>query len=209
MRPEEVLKEISRLSGSTMLEKIGRGDPYRVLIAAVLSTRTKDEITEKVVDNLFKIAPDPESLSKLQQEELERLLVPIGFYRNKARILLKLAKRLIETGGKVPDNIRELLELPGVGRKVAGCVVVYAYGGDELPVDTHVHRISNRIGWVNTKTPEETEASLKKILPKRLWKRTNGLLVWFGKNICKPVGPRCEVCTIRSACKYYISTYRR
>lgn len=182
-------------------------DPYIVLVATILSHRTKDEITEKVVVDFIKKYPTVYDLANAKPNELREVIKKVGFYNNKSKILTKLAKDLIEKySGTVPSNLIELLKLPGVGRKTANCVLVYAYGIPAIPVDTHVHRIFNRLGIVETKTPEETEEELMKKIDKKYWKEINDLFIRFGKAICKPVRPRCDICTLKEFCKYYLST---
>jgi len=176
-------------------------EPFKVLVSALISTRTRDETTIKVVKKLFKRINSPADLVNISSDELEKLLYPVGFYRNKARHLKELGKDLVEKyGGKVPDNIDDLLKLKGVGRKVATLVMSDGYGKDYICVDTHVHRIVNRWCLVKTKTPEQTEKALAEILPKKYWRRINRLLVSFGQRICTPLRPKCEKCPIEKYC---------
>jgi endonuclease-3 len=169
-----------------------------------LSHRTKDEITEKVVIDFIKKYPNVNELAKADIKELENVIKKVGFYRNKAKTLIKLAKVLVEKyNGKIPDDINELLSLPGVGRKTANCVLVYAYKKPAIPVDTHVHRIMNRLGIVETKTPEETEFALMEKIDKKYWLDINETFIRFGKSICKPIKPLCNICALNSICKYY------
>ncbi|ODS40286.1 MAG: hypothetical protein A7315_09040 [Candidatus Altiarchaeales archaeon WOR_SM1_79] len=178
-------------------------DPFRVLITTILSQRTRDEKTHEASENLFKIISTPEDVLKIDPGEVEKAIKQVGFYRVKARTIIDVSKTLIENhGGKVPDTMEELLKLKGVGRKTANCVLLFAYNEDSIPVDTHVHRISNRLGLVKTKTPEETERELRKVLPKKYWKDINCLFVSHGKNVCLPIKPRCEGCKIRGYCNY-------
>ncbi len=178
-------------------------DPFQILVSTILSLRTKDEVTAKATEKLLSIARTPEEILKIPDEELEKIIYPVGFYRNKTRTLKKISKILIEKyNGKVPDNLEELLKLPGVGRKTANLVLTEGFGKDAICVDTHVHRISNRWGIVKTKTPEQTEFQLMKVLPKKWWKDYNSILVAFGQTICKPVGPKCEICPIKKYCPY-------
>jgi len=179
--------------------------PFKILVAVLLSSRTKDEITAQAVDRLFKRIKTPEDLLKLKKEEIAKLIYPVGFYNIKAEKLKKLAKVLVEKyKGRVPDNMEELLKLPGVGRKTANLVLIRAFKKDGICVDTHVHRIVNRIGFLNTKRPEETERELRKLLPRRWWKKINFILVKYGQNICKPINPLCIECKIKTYCKFYI-----
>jgi endonuclease-3 len=193
-------------SKTTMLGDLTRkiNDPYVVLTATILSHRTKDEITEKVVIDFIKKYPNVNELAKADIKELENVIKKVGFYRNKAKTLIKLAKVLVEKyNGKIPDDINELLSLPGVGRKTANCVLVYAYKKPAIPVDTHVHRIMNRLGIVETKTPEETEFALIEKIDKKYWLDINETFIRFGKSICKPIKPLCNICTLKTICKYY------
>ncbi|MEO0247642.1 MAG: endonuclease III [candidate division WOR-3 bacterium] len=176
-------------------------DPFRILVGSVISTRTKDEVTAQAVERLFKRISGPEDLLKMSDEEISKIIYPCGFYRNKSKILKKLAEALVSHyGGKVPDNREDLLRLPGVGRKVANIVLSRAYGKKAIAVDTHVHRISNRLGIVSTETPEETEKALENIVPDEWHSKFNELLVAFGQTICRPVRPRCDECPIGEFC---------
>jgi len=176
-------------------------DPFKVLVASVISTRTKDEVTAEAVERLFKEINNPEDLAKLPVEKIEQLIYPCGFYKTKAKNLKKLAEILVKDyHSKVPDKMEELLKLPGVGRKVANIVLSRSYGQPAIAVDTHVHRISNRLGIVKTKTPEETEKALQKILPEEWHRDYNDLLVAFGQTICRPVSTRCDICPIEKYC---------
>ncbi|MCS7093863.1 MAG: endonuclease III [Candidatus Aenigmarchaeota archaeon] len=199
-----ILKEY--LKEETMVSKFSeeRVNDFQILVATILSARSRDEITEKISRELFKEVKTPKDLLKFSEEELMKKIYPVGFYRNKARILLRLAKMLEEDyKGRVPSREEELLKLPGVGRKTANIVLSFVFNKPAIAVDTHVHRISNRIGLVKTRKPEETERELKKILPKSLWKDVNNLLVPFGKKVCKPIKPKCGECVIREFCEYY------
>ncbi|WP_448588357.1 endonuclease III domain-containing protein [Thermocrinis sp.] len=180
-----------------------RGDPFRALVCTLLSTRTRDETTAEVCKRLFERVKSIEDLLEIDINELESLLYPVGFYKNKARYLKELALQLKEEfDGKVPDTLEGLLRLRGVGRKVANIVLVEAFGKPAIGVDTHVHRICNRWKLLNTKTPEQTEKVLTQILPKEYWMDFNKLLVAFGQTVCKPVKPRCDVCPIREFCEF-------
>lgn len=176
-------------------------DPFKILIATILSARTKDEVTAQASKRLFSKVKSPRDLVKLKTKEIEKLIYPVGFYRQKAKRLKELAKILIEKyDAKVPDSLEELVKLPGVGRKTANLVLSNGFGKDAICVDTHVHKITNRWGFVKTKTAYETEMELRKKLPKKYWRIINQLLVEFGKKICKPVKPSCSVCPIRNHC---------
>ena len=182
-----------------------RKDPLSALLCALLSTRTKDETTAEVCKRFLQRVSKPEDILRIDLEELEKLIYPVGFYRNKARQLKILAKQLIEEfGGNVPSNLEDLLKLKGVGRKVANIVLSEGFGKPAIAVDTHVHRISNRWGLVKTKTPEETERALMEILPVEYWRDFNRLLVAFGQTICKPVKPKCHECPVRNWCNYVL-----
>jgi endonuclease III len=178
-----------------------RRDPFRVLIACLLSLRTKDETTGPAARRLFALADTPEAMLRLTPRQIERAIFPVGFYRTKARGLLRVCRELIERfGGTVPDTIDELLTLHGVGRKTANLVVTQGFNKPGICVDVHVHRISNRLGYVKTKTPAETETALRARLPRRYWIGYNDLLVSFGQNVCLPVSPRCSRCPIGTTC---------
>ena len=178
------------------------GDPFRVLIACILSLRTQDTTTGRASDRLFAEAATPESMLKLTPRRIERLIYPVGFYRTKARVILGICRDLLERfGGRVPDTIDELLTLNGVGRKTANLVVTMGYGKLGICVDTHVHRISNRLGYVKTRDPEETEMALREKLPRRHWIGYNDLLVSFGQNVCTPLSPRCSICPVTTLCR--------
>lgn len=188
-----------RFRGSTTtlgaIRKREPEDPFRVLIATILSQRTRDRNTERASAALFRNYPTPEAIESAPLADLERLIRPCGFYHTKARVLKEVCRALRERhGGQVPASLEELLALPGVGRKTANCVRVYGFGMPAIPVDTHVHRISNRLGWVRTRTPEETEEALVRSVPRRYWLDLNELFVRFGQEVCRPVGPRCGEC---------------
>ncbi len=176
-------------------------DPFKVLVCAFLSTRTRDETTAEVCKRLFSRVKSTKDILELTQEELEKLIYPVGFYRNKARQLKELARILEEDyGGRVPNSLEELLRLPGVGRKVANLVLADGFGIPAICVDIHVHRITNRWCLVKTKEPNQTEKELMRILPKKYWIEINRLLVAFGQRICKPQKPQCHVCPIEEFC---------
>ena len=176
-------------------------DPFFILCITIISQRTKDEVTDEVANKLKERIKKPEDLLSIPEEELEKLIFPAGFYRNKAKILKEIARTILNRyGGKVPQTLEELLSIKGIGRKTANLVLSQGYGKLAICVDTHVHRISNRLGLVMTKNPEETEFALRKIMPKKYWKYYNGLMVSFGKTICKPVSPFCSRCPLRCLC---------
>ena len=176
-------------------------DPFMVLISCLLSLRTKDETTKGASQRLFARAKTPQTILKLRAREIEKLIYPVGFYRTKAKTILRVCRLLLKGySGQVPDDIDELLKFPGVGRKTANLVVTLGYDKPGICVDTHVHRISNRLGYVKTKTPEETEFALRKKLPKKYWVTFNDLLVTYGQHLCKPISPLCSQCKIRPFC---------
>lgn len=176
-------------------------DPFRVLIACLLSLRTKDETTGPAAARLFALAETPASMLRLTPHRIERTIFPVGFYRTKARVILGVCRDLLSRfGGRVPDEIDALLTLKGVGRKTANLVVTQAFNKPGICVDIHVHRISNRLGYVRTRNPEETEAALRQRLPRRYWIGYNDLLVSFGQNICQPLSPKCSECPVRAIC---------
>jgi len=204
---EEVSKMLKSIypDDKTALDNVSsRGDPFKVLIATILSHRTRDEATRVAADNLFRVYGSAKELAEADPKQIEQLIKPVGFYRVKARRIIEVSKIICERfGGVVPDDFEALTSLPSVGRKTANCVLVYGFGKPALPVDTHVHRISNRLGLVSTKTPEETEDALKRVIEKEYWVKINDLLVKFGQQICRPVKPRCEVCTLKPFCRFY------
>jgi len=188
-------------SVSTVAENYSR-DPWAVLVSTIISLRTKDEVTIVSSARLLEKAPSPEKLNVIKEETVAKLIYPAGFYRTKAASLKKIANILIENyGGKVPSSMDSLLALPGVGRKTANLVLTEAFDLDGLCVDIHVHRISNRCGWLFSKSPDETEMILREILPKKYWKRINYLLVLYGQKLCRPVSPFCSQCIIEKHCK--------
>lgn len=179
-------------------------DPFRVLIRTILSQRTRDENTDAATALLFSKFSTPESIAYAPVDELEVLIKKAGFYHVKSRRIKEVSRIIHEDYDDiVPDDLNELLSLPGVGRKTANCVLVYGFHEDAIPVDVHVHRISNRIGIVNTKTPDQTESELMRTVPKKYWLPLNDLFVQFGQTICRPIGPKHEVCPIADVCDYY------
>ncbi|MCH8972649.1 MAG: endonuclease III [Thaumarchaeota archaeon] len=193
-----------RMTALNELHEAETEGPFSILIGTILSARTKDENTTKVVKKLFSRYRTPKALANAKVRDVEKLIKSIGFYHVKAKRIIKVAQIInSQYRGKVPENFEKLLELPGVGRKTANCVLVYAFDKPAIPVDTHVHRISNRLGLVDTKTPEETEFELIRKIPKKYWLQINDTFVMYGQNICKPISPRCDICKIRQICKYY------
>jgi endonuclease-3 len=176
-------------------------DPFRVLVACILSLRTQDTTTGPAAARLFAVADTPSAMLALPASTIERLIYPVGFYRTKARVILGLCRDLLDRyRGRVPDDIDALLTLKGVGRKTANLVVTLGYGKPGICVDTHVHRISNRLGYVRTRDPEATEMALRARLPRRYWLGYNDLLVAFGQNVCTPISPHCSTCPVSALC---------
>jgi endonuclease-3 len=193
-----------RLTALRGLQMAETGDPFKILIGTILSARSRDENTTKVVNRFFERFHTPHDVASADISEIKQIIHSIGFYNVKADRIKSVSKMLVEKyGGKVPSNIDELLLLPGVGRKTANCVLVYAFDMPAIPVDIHVHRISNRLGLVETKTPEQTEAELVRGVDKDLWTQVNDTFVMYGQNICLPIRPRCELCDLKKSCSYY------
>ncbi len=208
-RMEQVLKD-NKFYRSTALDELQRqeeGDPFKILIGTILSSRTRDENTTKAIKNLFSKYKGVKELAKASTDDLKKSILQVGFYNVKAPRIKEVAiiidKRF---QGKVPDSIKELLELPGVGRKTANCVLVYGFNKPAIPVDTHVHRISNRLGIIKTKDPISTEEELSKILEKKYWIKLNSIFVRYGQNICLPTRPKCKYCKLKEDCNYYKNT---
>lgn len=177
------------------------GSPYKILISTVISLRTKDKITLEASLRLFERAATPEQMIKVPEEEIQKLIYPAGFYKRKAAQIISISRILIDTyGGRVPKTAEELAALPGVGRKTANLTLGLGYGIPALCVDTHVHRIANRMGWVTTKTPDKTEEALCAVLPEKYWIEINELLVLYGQTICTPVSPKCSLCPFLDQC---------
>ncbi len=192
---------ISRLKKQYPPGKFQANCPFRVLIATILSQRTRDEVTERAAEKLFSKHGTSSALALANVQDIEELIREVGFYRVKAPRIKEIASIIHnDFNDKVPEDMDVLLSLPGVGRKTANCVLVYGFGMDAIAVDTHVHRISNRLGLVYTRTPEETEIKLRLILPKEHWRYINELLVRFGQDICRPVKPRCSACPLADLC---------
>lgn len=193
-----------RMTALRELREAENGSPLSILIGTILSARTRDESTSAVVRELFSKYKTARSLAKAKLPDVEKIIKRTGFYHVKAKRIIEVAS-IIDSkySGTVPNTMEELLTLPGVGRKTANCVLVYAFDQPAIPVDTHVHRISNRLGMVQTKTPEETEIELMKKIPREHWIRINDTFVMYGQNICKPISPMCSVCQIKKDCDYY------
>jgi endonuclease-3 len=188
------------------VEKISedtREDPFRVLIATMLSAQTRDPVTAEASARLFRVARSPRTMAALPVSRIQRLIYPVSFYRNKARHVKAACRQILDRfGGRVPDRMEDLLTLPGVGRKTANLVLILSHASrDNICVDTHVHRISNRLGWVRTKTPDQTEQALYRVVPRRYWPKVNLYLVTWGQNVCRPVYPRCRACVVSAECQ--------
>ncbi|HKW43120.1 MAG TPA: endonuclease III [Thermoplasmata archaeon] len=195
--------------GETALAKVvaEKEDPFRVLISTILSQRTRDEMTDLGSRRLFAKYDTPAAIARADPADLVRLIKPVGFYRQKAAQLQKVSRVLLDRhGGAVPRTYEELIELPQVGPKTANCVLVYGFGESRIPTDTHVHRVSNRLGLVRTTTPEKTEQRLMRTVPKEYWLHINELFIRFGKAICRPVGPICPQCSFTGFCRFYPRT---
>lgn len=177
-------------------------DPFQVLVSCLLSLRTRDTITGPVSKRLFDIAKTPKQIADMPLKRLQSIIKPVNFYITKSKRIKQISKELFENyNSKVPSNFEELMKFKGVGRKTANIVMVYGHFSKEhIPVDIHVHRIPNRLGWIKTKNPEETEEELKKILPKKYWKDFNDIIVTFGQNICQPISPFCSKCPVEKYC---------
>jgi endonuclease-3 len=195
-----VMEALRRMHDLTMLER--RSSPYDVLIATILSQRTKDETTERVFQAVKARWPDAVALASADEDQVDAVIHSIGFHRQKARGIIGAALALLERhDGRVPRSMDDLLELPMVGRKTANCVLVYGFSEPAIPVDTHVHRISNRLGWVDAASPEATERELEGVLPREHWLEINQLLVRHGKRVCLPQRPRCGECEVMPHCQ--------
>ena len=195
---------MERLQQQYDLRVFEDGDPYRVLIRTILSQRTRDDNTDRASAHLFSKYHSMEEIARADPTLLEPLIRPAGFYHVKAQRIVEVSRKLIdEFKGEVPEDMKGLLELPGVGRKTANCVLVYGFQKPAIPVDVHVHRISNRLGLVNTKHPEETELELERLVPQEYWIELNDLMVQFGQTICRPQSPRHEECPLQELCDYY------
>lgn len=200
-------KKPYRFTTLKQLQAEESGDPFKILIGTILSSRTRDENTTKVVKTLFKRFRNAKELAEGNIEEVKQIIHSIGFYNVKAKRIIEVSQLIVKRfDGKVPNSIEKLLELPGVGRKTANCVLVYGFNIPAIPVDIHVHRISNRIGLVNTKTPEKTEIELSSIIDRRYWLKLNNTFVMYGQNVCLPVTPNCKLCKLKKICKFYHST---
>ncbi len=197
------LQRTSRQWNPTAVSAVAQDsrDPFRILISCLISLRTKDEVTAAASARLFRLARTPRPMMRLPAARIARAIYPAGFYRTKARTIKRLCRTLVEQhGSRVPADLETLLTLKGVGRKTANLVITVGYGKPGICVDTHVHRISNRLGIVKTKIPEQTEFALRQVLPRRHWIPYNDLLVTFGQNVCKPISPLCSTCPVNDLC---------
>ncbi|MDD5193290.1 MAG: endonuclease III [Candidatus Nanoarchaeia archaeon] len=198
----KILEQHFHYAERTTLNRMRKNpNAFKILISCLLSLRTKDSTTESISERLFKIADTPERILKLPLKKLERIIFSSGHYHKKALTLKHVSKEIITRfNGKVPNKKEELLSIKGIGPKTANIVLNFAFGEPVLPIDTHCHRIPNRLGWVKTKNPEQTEKELEKILPKNYWFEFNGIFVLFGKTICQPISPWCSKCPINHLC---------
>lgn len=202
-------EELPRLTALRGLQMEEQGDPFKILIGTILSARSRDENTTRVVNKLFTQFKTPHDLALADIDEVKKIIHSIGFYNIKAARIKQVAETILSRfGGQVPSDIDSLLELPGVGRKTANCVLIYAFDKPAIPVDVHVHRISNRLGLVSTKTPEQTEVELSRLVDRRLWTKVNDTFVMYGQNICLPLRPNCKACDLKKECQYYSSSQK-
>ncbi|HNZ60202.1 MAG TPA: endonuclease III [Methanofastidiosum sp.] len=194
-------EEIKKFSLPIVSEVAADRDPYKVLISCILSLRTKDEVTKKASIKLFEHASTPNEMINLTEDDIQTLIYPVGFYKTKAKRIIEMSHKILKDyNGIVPDTIDELLKLKGVGRKTANIVITLGYAKLGICVDTHVHRISNRWGYVKTKNPTQTEFALREKLPKEYWIEYNDILVTYGQNVCVPISPKCSICPIEKYC---------
>jgi len=202
----ETLKEFQKGERKTTLNREAKEEknftPYQTLISCLLSLRAKDEVTEVISKNLFKVAKTPETMLKIPISKLKKIIFKSGHYNKKAEAIRHVSKELIKKhDGKVPSNFQDLISIKHIGPKTANIVLCFSFNKCVIPVDTHVHRIPNRLGWIKTKNPEKTEKELERIVPKKYWTDMNGIFVLFGKTICIPISPKCSECPIRQYCK--------
>ena len=201
-RFDRVLDPLAKSYHITRFVEANGESPFRILISCILSLRTKDEVTYPATERLFARATDPASMLKLRAPTIEKLIYPAGFYRRKAAQILAISRILVDQhGGRVPDSLDELIALPGVGRKTANLTVTLGFGKPGICVDTHVHRISNRLGWVITRQPDATEHELRRTLPPQWWIPINEILVRHGQHVCKPISPICSTCIVQRTCE--------
>ena len=205
MREPEKISLEKEFSGPRKSEQsedfLWKPNPFKILISCLLSLRTQDKTTEIVSEKLFKIADTPEKIAKIPTKKLEKIIFSSGHYHKKAQKLKHVSKEILTRfNGKVPDKKEDLMSIKGIGPKTANIVLNFAFNQLVLPIDTHCHRIPNRLGWIKTKTPEQTEKELEKILPKKYWREFNAIFVLFGKEICQPVSPLCSKCPVEKYC---------
>jgi endonuclease-3 len=193
-----------RLTALKELQMEEDNDPFKILIGTILSARSRDENTSKIVRKLFQKYKNARELANADLNDIKSIIHSIGFYNTKAERIKQVSRIIVEKfHGIVPNEVEDLLELPGVGRKTANCVLVYAFNKPAIPVDIHVHRISNRIGIVKTQNPKKTEEELIKIIDRKYWLILNNTFVRYGQNICLPIRPKCEICSLKDVCNYY------
>ncbi len=196
-----VVERLSRQYDTEQFVQAHGRDPFRILIGCILSLRTKDEVSFPATARLFARARTPRTMLRLPSARIAKLIYPVGFYRRKAEQIRAISRRLLDDfDGRVPDDLDDLLTLPGVGRKTANLVVTLGFGKPGICVDTHVHRITNRLGWVRTRHPDDTEQALRRILPPKHWIAINEILVRHGQNVCTPLSPVCSACVVRRSC---------
>lgn len=204
---EQVVRREHQLPRVTALKRLQleeQGDPFKILIGTILSARTRDENTTKAVSSLFRKYKDAKELAEADIAEIRAIIRSVGFYNVKSIAIKKVSKLIVEKfNGNVPNDIVHLLQLPGVGRKTANCILVYGFNRAAIPVDVHVHRISNRLGLVDTKTPEQTETDLSFVIDRKHWLKINQTFVMYGQNICTPIKPKCKLCDLKNMCKFY------
>jgi len=207
----KLVKKASKGFQNTALAEVASvpQNAFQVLVSCIISLRTKDEVTAAASKRLFDVAHTPEKIARMDWKSIGLLIKPSNYWKTKAKRIKEIARQINEMG-YVPDTMDELLKFKGVGRKTANIVLVYGHGKKyHIPVDTHVHRIPNRLGWIDTKTPEKTEVALESIIPRRYWSDFNDLFVSFGQNICKPVSPKCDECSVSKYCRYYKTVYTK
>jgi len=198
---QEKLNSLNKVVPAVSYVAITQNDPYCVLISTILSLRTKDDVTLQASVRLFNTASNPADMLKLSAEEIEKLIFPTGFYKTKAQRILEISQILMDKyNGKVPNTVEELLALPGVGIKTANLTLNLGFGIDAICVDCHVHQISNRMGWIKTSTPEESEKVLQTVMPRKYWIPLNELLVSYGQEVCTSVSPKCSICPENANC---------
>ncbi len=198
----KILSKIYNSNEKTTLNRMRKKpNSFKILISCLLSLRTKDKNTEKASRQLFEVADTPKEIVNLKIKRLEKLIFSSGHYKKKARVLQHVSNELIQRfNSQVPSTKEKLLSIKGIGPKTANIVLAFAYGQDVLPIDTHCNRIPNRLGWLKTKTPEQTEKELEKVLPKKYWREFNAIFVQFGQTICQPISPWCSKCPIKKYC---------